>query len=223
MKLFTGLTAAALVAVMAQGCGGEDVVEDNVGGSGGGGGSTAGTGGGDSGGGDGGTSDGGGTTGGEGGGTTGGEGGGGSEGIPCGESTCGDYADALLVSFTGGPLLACCPTDPKGGPDACGLDVTPAKDVLGIEGCMELDQPGTEHANCIELDTVLSVDGVGDLPITLPGCCMPNAQCGVEVDLEAASGILGPGADFGCTDPTPFMDGLDPIPEGWENGAASCE
>ena len=216
MKLFTGLTAAVLVAVMAQGCGGDDPVENTNE-------PTAGTGGAGDSGGTGGT--GGDETGGTGGssGSSGSSGSGGSGGgTECGGTPCADYNDPTLGAVLAGGLPACCAGENE---DMCGLDVTAAEALFtGLTGCMELNQPeaaGTWNCESISMST-----SVGD--IELPPCCRAGENvCGVSVSVKGLGDSLGfpltEGAEFGCVDPIPFLGGADPstLPDFWKLGDAA--
>lgn len=204
MKLFAGMTVAVLVALMAQGCGGEDVEDApvNTGGSGG-------------------TAAGG----------TGGTAEGGTGGTVatadkvCGGDDCFDYNDPTLSGFLQGGLPACCA---GAGEDKCGLDVTAAESFFtGLTGCMELNQPeaATSPADCEGLN--MSVQALGD--IALPPCCRESGTCGVNVSIKGLGETLNfpltEGAEFGCVDPLPFLGGVeDPstLPESWKDSEGNA-
>ncbi len=206
MKLFAGMTAAVLVAVMAQGCGGEDV-EDAPVNTGATGGTSGGTGG------SGGTAEGG----------TGGTEETGPDKV-CGDNDCFDYNDPTLSGFLQGGLPACC----AGDGDVCGLDVTAAESFFtGLTGCMELNQPA--HANspgdCEGLN--MSVQALGE--IARPACCRESGTWGVNVSIKGLGETLNfpltEGAEFGCVDPLPFLGGVeDPstLPESWKDAEGNA-
>ncbi|MBX3183819.1 MAG: hypothetical protein KIT72_06820 [Polyangiaceae bacterium] len=183
-----GLIAVSLSLALV-GCGSDDDKKDGSGGSSGSG-ASGGTGasggsGGTAGGGSGGTA-----------GTSGGGSGGSGGDITCGSSTC----TTTSIVVDGNPLLSfppCC------AGTACGSNVDEAEAVLGVTGCMELEKPGTPDSSCVDVPVEIAGSEV-----MLPGCCMTNNKCGVAVDItELGSSLNATGPNFGCQDPTSFVDG----------------
>ncbi len=126
----------------------------------------------------------------------GGTGGGGSGPGACGTATCKDYP--VLDTLT---LTACCADVAK---SACGLDATEANAFLPVEGCIQLNQPGTTDTTCPAGE--LHICKITPNPVPLPGCRRPDQSCGVELDVKAIGKTMGgislpDGGDFGCIDP----------------------
>lgn len=207
MKLINGLIAVALAATMAQACSGDDGTDTSTGTEGAGGSADQGTGGTD--GGDTGTGDTG--TGGDDSGTgtdtgTGGTGDtgtdtGSGEGLECGTSGLCSSVNVMGIV----DLEACCPETNE---NKCGVDVSPAAAFIpGLAGtkCMELEQPGELDASCGDEEFA---NPVGGDPVQMPGCCRETGFCGVMVNLTE---VVGTKLNFGCGDPTPFVEGYEAV------------
>jgi hypothetical protein len=107
-------------------------------------------------------------------------------GETCGPNTCGDVDVMGFITLEG-----CCD---EVNVDNCGLDLAPAAAFITVPpGCTELNQPGDPDDTCPPLD----INAAG-MMISLPGCCLPNAMCGVIADLPL------PGLEFGCVNPADF-------------------
>jgi hypothetical protein len=117
---------------------------------------------------------------------------------------CSNGCEPGTIVVDGTPFVelpACC------AGDACGLDLTPSAQLLGMEGCMETaDSAATLDASCPS--TTLDVM---ENSLELPGCCQNNV-CGVVFDVTAMGGHLGlTGPNFGCQS---GLDGAEPKPCG---------
>jgi Mn2+/Fe2+ NRAMP family transporter len=114
--------------------------------------------------------------------------GGSSSTLMCGTETCMSTTVQILT------LDACCP---DGTENRCGLDVTAAGQfIMGLKGCMELDQPGDLDASCPDFMA---------MGVTAAGCCRPEGMCGVVADF---SGFGVP--SFGCVDPAKIGQMIPP-------------
>src|SRR5688572_28751300 len=90
--------------------------------------------------------------------------------LRCGTASCSPRDVGATLT-----LPACCPADSS---NRCGLDVSAASALLGIEaGCVELGQPGEDDAACPALTRQA---GVAGLPDSFAGCCRAG-RCGLHV------------------------------------------
>ncbi len=106
----------------------------------------------------------------------------------CGGQTC--QGESITNPFPI-ELPGCC-TDT----DRCGVDFSPLQPLLMVvpSGCAERDAPGQQTSACEEVPGGIT---------PLPGCCRPNGQCGVIVDLSNVT-FMGSTYDlgsYGCQPP----------------------
>jgi hypothetical protein len=129
--------------------------------------------------------------------------------------TCGSKSCTAVMIPVFGFIPPCC-ADAK--TSQCGLD---SSDLASFgptfaEACQPLAQPGVKDPACPDSPET-PVEGIGR-PLSFPGCCRPNHQCGYQLDAVFNLIPLG----LGCVDASPFLAGAAPQACGDSGGAAGA-
>lgn len=124
------------------------------------------------------------------------------EPVQCGATVCNPIQ--MTIDDTPlGILPACCVRD-----DVCGVELASANRDFMVtvpSGCTEIEAEGRIEPSCAAEDFVFPA--ANNATVEMAGCCLPNDQCGVVVDLSEAN--IGVGTlsvvNLGCQATSDFV------------------